>query len=261
MSARLKVADLSFGYPGRAVGSHVSFSLEAGEILCLLGPNGGGKTTLFRTILGLIPALTGRIAVDGADISHWSARRRARAMGYVPQSGGGSFAFTVREIVLMGRTAQRGAFAPPALDDYDAAEAALETLGIRHLGERDWLRISGGERQLALIARALAQDPQVMVLDEPTANLDFGNQVRVTDEVRRLGASGLAVLFSTHHPEQAFACAHRVAMLHEGRLAEIGPPASVITEAAMRRVYGLEVEVVPVPGGMSVCLPRSWRAS
>jgi iron complex transport system ATP-binding protein len=261
VSALLSVSGLSFGYPGRGVGRDVDLSLAPGEILCLLGPNGGGKTTLFRTILGLIPALAGTVSIDGADISHWSARRRARAIGYVPQSGGGSFAFTVREIVLMGRSAHRGTFAPPAPADYDAAQMALDTLGIAHLSERDWTRISGGERQLALIARALAQEPRVMVLDEPTANLDFGNQVRVMDEVRRLGSSGLSVLFSTHHPEQAFACAHRVALLHEGRLADIGEPGAVITEATMRRVYGLDVEVVALGGGMSVCLPRNWRAS
>jgi len=159
----------------------------------------------------------------------------------------------------MGRSAHRGALAPPSATDGAAAEAALAVLGIAHLAQRDWQRISGGERQLALIARALAGEPQVMVLDEPTANLDFGNQVRVMEQVRRLGAAGLAVLFSTHHPEQAFACAHRVAMLHEGCLALLGTPDEVITPEAMRRVYGIEVEVEAVGGGMKVCVPRSWR--
>ncbi len=241
MSA-LAVADLAFGYGGRTVGAGVSFALEAGEVLCLLGPNGGGKTTLFKTILGLIPALGGTVSVDGEDVAAWSARRRARFFGYVPQAGGGQFPFTVREIVLMGRSAHRGAFAAPTPDDRDAAEAALETLGLAHLAGRDWLRISGGERQLALVARALAQAPRVLVLDEPTANLDFGNQVLVLDQVRRLAASGLAVMFSTHHPEQAFACAGRVAMLHGGRLAPPGTPDAVITPERMRAVYGVEVD-------------------
>jgi len=258
VSTRLSIAGLSFGYPGRTVGTDVTFALEAGEILCLLGPNGGGKTTLFRTILGLVPALAGTVAIDGADIVHWNARRRALAMGYVPQSGGGSFAFTVRDIVLMGRSAHRGTFAPPASEDYDAADAAMERLGILDRADRDWLRISGGERQLALIARALAQEPRVMILDEPTANLDFGNQVRVMEQVRGLARAGLAVLFSTHHPEQAFAAASRVAMLHQGRLARIGTPDEVITEDGMRLVYGIDVEVVAV-AGIKVCLPLDWR--
>ncbi len=261
MSARLSVEDLAFGYGERTVGAGFGFAVEAGEVLCLLGPNGGGKTTLFKTILGLLPPRAGRIRVDGEDVAGWSARRRALALGYVPQSGAGPFPFSVREMVLMGRTAHRGPFAAPADADHAAAEAALDRLGIAHLGERDWLRISGGERQLALIARALAQAPRILVLDEPTASLDFGNQVRVLEQVRRLAdGDGLTVVFSTHHPEQAFAIADRVALLHDGRLARLGMPAEVITSAMMREVYGTEVDVLPVgDGGMRVCLPRALR--
>ncbi|WP_211105529.1 ABC transporter ATP-binding protein [Azospirillum brasilense] len=163
-------------------------------------------------------------------------------------------------MLLRARPPPRGASRPPAASDHAAAEAALERLGIGHLAERDWLRISGGERQMALIARALAQAPRVLVLDEPTASLDFGNQVRVLEQVRRLadgeGGEGLTVVFSTHHPEQAFAIADRVALLHGGRLARFGAPEAVITAAMMREVYGTEVEVVAVgTDGMRVCLP------
>ena len=259
MSARLAVEALSFGYAGRVVGDAVSFELAAGEVVCLLGPNGGGKTTLLKTILGLIPPLGGRIRIDGEDTAAWSARRRALSLGYVPQAGTGQFPFSVREIVLMGRSAHHGVFAAPDRADHDAAEAALERLGILDLAERDWTRLSGGERQLALIARALSQAPLLLLLDEPTANLDFGNQVRVMEEVRRLGASGLGILFSTHHPEQAFACARRVAMLHDGRLERLGSPDEVITPEVMRRVYDVEVDVVALDGGMRICLPRHWR--
>jgi iron complex transport system ATP-binding protein len=162
--------------------------------------------------------------------------------------------------VLMGRAAHHSAFAAPSAADREIADAALATLGIAALGERDWLKISGGERQLALIARALAQQPQLLVLDEPTANLDFGNQVRVLAELRQLAGQGLAVIFATHHPEQAFACADRVALLHGGRLARLGPPAETVTPETMRLVYGVEVDVVPVGGGrIKVCLPHDWR--
>jgi iron complex transport system ATP-binding protein len=252
---RLALHDLAFGYRERAVGSGVSVRVAAGEILCLLGPNGGGKTTLFKTILGLVPALGGAVSVDGEDTARWPARRRALAFGYVPQSGAGQFPFTVREMVLMGRTAHRGPFAAPAPNDHDAVAAALAALGIGALGERDWLRISGGERQLALIARALAQEPRVLVLDEPTASLDFGNQVRVLHEIRGLAVRGLAIIFSTHHPEQAFACADRVAMLHGGRLIRVGPPLEVITPETMKLIYDVDVAVLPVGAGrMRVCV-------
>lgn len=230
-----------------------------GSVLCLLGANGGGKTTLFKTVLGLLPPFAGRIRMNGEDTSRWDARRRSRAFGYVPQSGTGQFPFTVREMVLMGRTAHRGVFAAPRPDDHEAAETALSTLGIAALAARDWLRISGGERQLALIARALAQEPQVLVLDEPTANLDFGNQLRVLEHVRQLASRGLAVLFSTHHPEQAFACATQVALLKGGALAGMGSPEAAITSETMKLVYGVEVDIVSVGAGMKACVPRRWR--
>jgi iron complex transport system ATP-binding protein len=253
----LAVEALSFGYRGRVVGSDVSFTVAPGEVLCLLGANGGGKSTLFKTVLGLLPALAGRIVLDGEDMGAWDAPRRARAFGYVPQSGAGQFPFTVREMVLMGRVAHRAAFAAPNDADRDAAEAALDSLGIAGLAERDWLRISGGERQLGLIARALAQEPRVLVLDEPTANLDFGNQLRVLNHVRTLASRGLAVLFSTHHPEQAFACATHVALLHDGALARIAEPEQAITSETMALLYGVDVEIVSVGRTMKACVPRS----
>ncbi|PWC50446.1 ABC transporter ATP-binding protein [Azospirillum sp. TSA6c] len=258
MSARLAVEDLAFGHGERTIGAAVGFAVAAGQVLCLLGPNGGGKTTLFKTILGLLPPHGGRILVDGEDVGGWNPRRRALAFGYVPQAGAGQFPFSVGEMVLMGRTAHRGPFAAPSAGDHAAAGAALDRLGIAHLAGRDWLRISGGERQLALIARALAQASRVLVLDEPTASLDFGNQLRVLEQVRRLAdEGGLAVVFSTHHPEHAFAVADSVALLHDGRLARFGPPADVITAEMMREVYGAEVDVLPVgDAGMRVCVPR-----
>jgi iron complex transport system ATP-binding protein len=256
---RLEVEALAFGYPGRAVGHDVSFSLDAGEVLCWLGPNGGGKTTLFRTILGLLEPHGGRVRVDGEAVAGWSRGQRARVFGYVPQAQLGAFPFTVREMVLMGRTAHLGVFATPSPRDHAVAEGALAALGIDHLRDRPYTQISGGERQLALVARALAQEPRILVMDEPTANLDFGNRVRVLGHVEALGARGIAVMLSTHDPDHAFLCAHRVALLHGGRLAALGAPTDVITPAALRLLYGVEVDVVAIagPGGRStrVCVP------
>src|SRR5215471_3357445 len=185
---RLAVEDLSYGYPGHLVGHDISFRVGAGEVLCVLGRNGEGKSTLFKTILGLLAPRAGVVRVDGELTAGWSARRRALTFGYVPQSGGGALPFTVAELVLMGRTAHRGPFSAPSVADRRAADDAIATLGIGHLAQREWLRVSGGERQLALVARALAQEARILVLDEPTASL------------------GLAVRLSPHHPGQAFAC-------------------------------------------------------
>jgi iron complex transport system ATP-binding protein len=257
---RLAVEELSYGYPGHVVGRQISFTIGAGEVLCVLGRNGEGKSTLFKTILGLLPSHAGAVRVDGRPTNNWTARQRALTFGYVPQSGGGAFPFTVAELVLMGRTAHRGPFSAPSAADREVAAKALAALGIEPLARREWIRISGGERQLALVARALAQEPRILVLDEPTASLDFGNQVRVLDAVRGLAERhGLAVLLSTHHPEQAFACADRVAVLAGGRLLRVGPPVEVVTTETLRECYAVEVAVLPVADDRyRVCVPLSY---
>ena len=262
-AARLSLEDLSYGYPGRAVGRHIGFTVGAGEVLCVLGRNGEGKSTLFKTILGLLPPRAGAVRVDGEPTADWSPHRRALTFGYVPQSGGGAFPFTVVELVLMGRTAHRGPFAAPSAADREVADGAMATMGIEHLAQREWLRVSGGERQLALIARALAQQPRILALDEPTSSLDFGNQLRVLNAVRSLARErGLTVLLSTHHPQQAFACADRVAVLAGGELLRIGPPAEVVTTETLRACYAVDVAVLPVAqGSYRVCVPRSYLGS
>jgi iron complex transport system ATP-binding protein len=256
---RLDVQDLAFGYAGKEVGRGVTFSLAGGEVLCLLGPNGGGKTTLFKTILRLLAPHGGRVDVDGEGVAGWSRLRLARVFGYVPQAQLGVFPFTVAEIVLMGRTAHIGPFATPSRGDRTVAQEMLAALGIGHLAARPYTEISGGERQLTLIARALAQRPAILVMDEPTASLDFGNQVRVLAEIEQLARRGIAVMLSTHDPDHAFLCAHRVALLHRGRLARLGPPAEVITRESLREVYGVDVTVTELPRAdgrvARVCVP------
>ena len=254
----LEVRDLAFGYPGKRVGEGVSFVLDAGEVLCLLGPNGGGKTTLFKTILRLLAAHGGRVAVAGESIDRWSRARLARVFGYVPQAQLGVFPFTVRDVVLMGRTAHITAFGAPSRRDRDIAEETLGQLGIGHLANRPYTQVSGGERQLSLIARALAQEPSILVMDEPTASLDFGNQVRVLSQVESLAGRGIAVIMSTHDPDHAFLCADRVAMLHQGRLVQMGSPDEVITHESLGRIYGVAVDVVRLERGgrqVQVCVP------
>ena len=183
----------------------------------------------------------------------------ARTVSYVPQAHAAFFPYPVREVVLMGRTAHLGVFATPSRRDHDIALAALERMKLAHLAESVYTRISGGERQLTLVARALAQDAQIVVMDEPTANLDFGNQVRVLQHVQDLARSGIGVLLSTHDPDQVFVCADRVAMLHEGRLARFGAPKEVVTAESLKEIYGVAVEVALVPGDdgseRHVCIP------
>jgi iron complex transport system ATP-binding protein len=252
----LAAQDLGFGYRGHAVGRGVTVEIRAGEVLCLLGPNGGGKTTLMKTLLGLLPAQEGSVRLDGEDIAQWSRKRLARIVGYVPQAHAAFFPFDVIDIVLMGRSAHIGLFAAPSRADRAVAERALATLGIPHLASRVYTEISGGERQLVLIARALAQEPRVLIMDEPTAALDFGNQVRVLGQIAALARSGMSVVFSTHDPDHVFLCGDRVALLHGGRLEAIGTPEDVITPAALQRLYGVEVQVVDLPDHETrTCVP------
>ncbi|HEX9185071.1 MAG TPA: ABC transporter ATP-binding protein [Burkholderiales bacterium] len=254
MAVMLEARALGYGYPGRAVGRGLDLALGAGEVLCVLGPNGGGKTTLFRTLLGLLPAQAGEVLLEGRALAQMARAEVARSVGYVPQGHAAQFAFTVREAVLMGRTAHVGLFAAPGAADRAAAGRSIGALGIESLADRVVTELSGGERQLAMIARALAQGARALVLDEPTASLDFGNQVRVLREIRRLAADGYAVVFSTHDPSQAFLAASRVLLLTRGGALRDGAPEEVITTENLRRVYGIEVRVAPIDG-TRVCLP------
>jgi iron complex transport system ATP-binding protein len=251
----LRVESLAFGFPGRTIGRDVSFELGAGEVMCVLGPNGGGKTTLFRTVLGLLASHDGKILLDGRAIDSLSRQEIARLIGYVPQGHSGYFAYTMRDFVLMGRTAHVGIFSTPSKQDLEVADRALASLGMAQLAARPITEVSGGERQLALVARALAQEPRLLVLDEPTAGLDFGNQVRVLERIAALAQTGIAILFSSHDPDHAFLCAQRALLLAEGRALEIGAPRDVIRPDTLQRLYGVSVQVLPLAGGGHTCLP------
>lgn len=252
---RLEAHKLGFGYPGHPVGSDVSLTVGPGEVFCLLGPNGSGKTTLFRTLLGLLKRQGGVVEIDGTDIARLGRRDLARRISYVPQAHSSAFPYTVGDMVLMGRTAHRGPFAAPGAEDRAQATRALEVLGITDLAERDYTRISGGQRQMTLIARALAQDAPIMVMDEPTASLDFGNQVRVLSEIRRLAELGFGIVLSTHNPDHAFAVATEVALLDDGRLVARGEPSNVLTASTLHDVYGVGVEIARLGDGQVICAP------
>ena len=257
----LAANSLDFGFRDHVVGRGLDATLAAGEVVCLLGPNGSGKSTLMRTLLGLQERLGGEVTLEGRDLRSWDSAERARQLAYVPQAADSYFDFSLREMVEMGRTAHRGVFASPSARDREIAAAALERLGIAPLADRPIHAVSGGERQLALIARALATQARYLVMDEPTANLDYGNQARVLDEVLQLKHAGIGSLVSTHHPEHAFRIADRVLLLAEGRLAAQGATLATLTSESLTALYGRPIAVASVQladgGERRVCVPLS----
>lgn len=252
----LDVRDLAFGFGTRRVGEGVTFALAAGETLAVLGGNGAGKTTLLRTLLGLLPARQGSVMLEGDPLTQLAPAQRARRLAYVPQHSAPGFAFTVLEAVVMGRAAHLGTFGRPGHDDYASAQRALATLGIDALAQRRVTEISGGERQLAMIARSLAQHARVLVLDEPTASLDFGNRVRVLGEIDRLRADGMTILFSTHEPDQALAHTDRALLLAGGRMIALDTVERALTAENIERLYGTPVRLVRFDGHRYACVPR-----
>jgi ABC-type cobalamin/Fe3+-siderophores transport system ATPase subunit len=252
----LTVECVTAGYHGKTVIFEVDLALGAGETLCLLGPNGSGKTTLFKTILGLMYPTAGRVCVDGEDIRRWPRQRLARTLGYVPQAHVPPFAFRVRDVVLMARSVHTRLFSSPGRSDVVIAEQALEQLSILPLADELYTELSGGQRQLVLIARALAQQAPVLVLDEPTANLDFANQMLVLRHIRELAGSGLGILMTTHFPDFAFLCASRVALMKRGRILATNNPHEILTQALLEQTYETPLRVVEAGEGMRVVLPR-----
>ena len=252
----IEVRDLSFSYGDRPVLQGVSFRVEKGEFLSILGPNGVGKSTLFRCVLGLLSGYTGTVLVDGVDARSFSVREAARHIAYIPQSSHPIFNYSVFDIVLMGRTSGLSAFRSPRKEDREVCAWALGKVGIPHLSDRCFHRLSGGEQQLVLLARALVQKAPILMLDEPTANLDFGNQLRVLEQCRSLAREGYTVIQTTHNPEQSYLFSDRILAIQHGRVLTEGSPREVLTEETIRALYGVEVRIASLRGDRArFCVP------
>lgn len=252
----LAVRDLSFAYQKTPVLSNVTFNAEPGELLAVLGPNGVGKTTLFRCILGEQKRYRGTIELDGTDARTLSARETAHRIAYIPQTHAMTFRFAVRDVVLMGTSHTLSPFASPGREQERIASEAMERLGIGGLSDRSFDTLSGGEQQLCYVARALAQQAKILLMDEPTSSLDYGNQLLVLDVVQGLAKEGYTVLLNTHNPQHALWYADRVLALRDGCVAAFGEVRDVLTAALLERLYGTRTALYETPGG-SVILPVS----
>jgi iron complex transport system ATP-binding protein len=233
------------GYGNKEVLKDISFSIPGAKFTCLLGKNGVGKTTLFKTILGLLPSLGGELLYDGKKNNEFSAKDFARYISYVPQAHGTPFPFTVLDVVLMGQYAHsKRMFEKPKKSNIEIAIQCIETLGIEKLTHKNFSKISGGEKQMVLIARAMAQQPQFIAMDEPTSNLDMGNQVRVMQLTKLLTQKGYGVIMNTHSPQQAMQYADKVVLLRNGAISHKGKPEEVLQANTVTDLYNTPMEIV-----------------
>jgi iron complex transport system ATP-binding protein len=255
----LEVNGLVGGYYKKEVIRGIDFTVAPGEFVCVIGANGCGKTTVLKTVLGLLKPFSGTITVNGRRAEHLSERELARQLAYIPQAHTPPFPFSVADVVILGRTPYVNRLARVREADRRIAYQSLCQLGLEHLSERTYTKLSGGQQQLTLIARALTQQPRLLIMDEPTASLDFGNQQLVLSRMRSLANEGMGVLMVTHDPGHAFYCADRVLVMHEGRIICDDTPQAAITTERMHTIYNAQVRVVRVevePGRFEpACIP------
>jgi iron complex transport system ATP-binding protein len=253
----LEVQGAAFDYsvlagPAR-IFADVSFAVKNSEIFCILGPNGAGKSTLLRCMANLLALKSGRITYDGADVLAYSRKELAKIVAYLPQDHMPTFPFPVLDVVTMGRTAHIGHFASPGAKDVAIALKNMEFLRISHLAEKRYTNVSGGERQLVMLAAALTQEPAFLLLDEPTSHLDFGNRHRLLKLLRNLKGMGVGVVMTSHFPDHALAAADRVAAFKGGAIVSEGTPEDVVTAENMSRLYDIQVDVLDTRRG-KICV-------
>ncbi len=250
----LKAENLSFSYGDHQVLSGFSFGVEKGAIYCIMGPNGCGKTTLLDCLMGINAPAGGKIELLGRELGEYSRKDIARHISYMPQIHGISFPYTVRDFVLMGRMAYTGTFGSPGKEDYDACSLAMKKAGVLAYADKAYSSLSGGELRLALLARALCQQAEIIMMDEPTAHLDFRNEMLFIDRIAELAGSGEAsVVMSTHSPNHALMLESKGLMVEailmkDGKVFISGKPSEVINSGSVSMVFGVESEIIDLGG-------------
>lgn len=255
----LEIKDVHGGYGKGDIVKGVSCHADRGDVLCLVGPNGCGKTTLFRLLLGSIPVTKGSIYIDGRDTRNLRPKELANLIAYIPQYHSPIFAYTVLDVVVMGRASHFSAFDTPKKIDREAAFAALEKVNALDLANKKYTTLSGGQRQLILIARAICQSAKVFVMDEPAANLDYANHQLLMKVILELAGQGYCIVMSTHSPEHPFSVGSKVLLMKSGQVAGFGSPKAVITPENLQSVYDIEMDVITLHdrygAERTICLP------
>lgn len=240
----ITVNDLHFSYPKRNVLHGVDFALKRGEVVSLLGPNGCGKSTLIRLMLKLMRPAQGEIWLENKTLHRYSHREIAKHIAYIPQYHNVPFNYSVLEMVMMGRVSKSGFFAAASANDRATAYASLERIGIADLADRAFGQLSGGQKQMVLLARALTQEVNTFIMDEPVSGLDYGNQIRLLELIADLARQGYTFLKTTHYPDHALMVSSRVVVMNNGHIVAEGKPDEVITSPMIRDVYGIEADLI-----------------
>ena len=252
----LDIRDLRFSYREHQVLNGISLTISDGEMVSLLGRNGAGKTTLLRLIPGFLRAPSSSILIDGKPVEEMSLRERATFMAYIPQITRSVFPYSVRTSILMGCSNRLGLFQNPGPAEEQRVEEVIELLNLQEIANRNMETISGGERQLVLIARALMQDARLLILDEPTSFLDYSNQLLVLEKVEDLVKKGYSCIYSTHNPDLALMHSTRAVVMNDGRIVFDERPSALLGSDVLSRVYGRHIDVVQTENGTMVCIPQ-----
>jgi len=260
MEPRIQLRDACFRYDEHEIFNDLNLDLYPGEVLCILGPNGCGKTTLLRCLSGALKLNKGKVQLNGKDIASFDIIELAKKIGFLFQEHVTPFPFSALEVVRMGRTPYLGLFGSPSAKDTELAEKALDKVGMLHIKNKPYTQISGGERQLILLARTLAQEPEVILLDEPTSHLDFKNQALSLRMINKLSEHNISMVMTTHNPNHALLFPDTVAMMSSGKFIASGQTMDVVTEDNLRKTYGIEVKMFSVPdpdgkGTFKFCSP------
>lgn len=240
----ISIQEASCGYNGKVILPDVSFSFQKGEAVCVLGANGVGKTTLFRTLLGLLPLLGGDILIEGSSLKKLSHRKLAKLVAYVPQAKSLSYQHPVEDVILMGRAQYIKTFDVPSAEDYSIVKEVMASLNISHMFGLPYSNLSGGEQQLVLIARAMVQGASYVLLDEPASNLDLANQGLLMQTINSLKEQGVGVLMISHVPTHAFACCEKTLIVYHDGTSEYGDTEAIITTERLKKAYGTNVEII-----------------
>jgi iron complex transport system ATP-binding protein len=249
MCARLEVKNATFSYDGkRNIFEDISFSVDPGDVFCILGTNGTGKSTLLRCLCNLYKLNAGSICIDGKEITAYAPKTLAQKIGFIPQIHTPTFPYSVLQVVMMGRTPHLNTFATPSMNDMEIALEALRMVNIEHIKDKPYTELSGGQMQLVLMARVLAQEPEILLLDEPTSHLDVGNQISTIEMVRKLSRKGLSLIMTSHFPDHTFLSSSKVGIMKDKKFLAMGHADEVVTEENLQETYGVPIKIVRIDG-------------